>query len=365
MGHPKLTDFDRTPFLAIWETTRSCALVCKHCRASAILGRDADELTTEEGKKLLSDTAAMGTPIFILTGGDPLNRPDLSELVRHGKSVGLRMGTIPAATDNLTPARLRSLKDAGLDQVAFSLDAPDAELHDRLRGVPGSFAKTMQGAVWAREAGLPLQINTCFSRENAGTVEAMVKLVSSLGIVFWEVFFLIPIGRGSELTGLSAEEFEGVFERMHRLNSEVEFVIKLTEAPHYRRWVIEREKDAPNAEERIQRVIARERGVRGAIGLSPKSVNAGKGFVFISYRGEVCPSGFLPLPAGNVRQDDIAAVYRDAPLFKQLRDPKLLKGKCGRCPYADVCGGSRARAYAVTGDPLATDPYCAYEPPVK
>lgn len=364
-GHPGRTDFSKAPFLAIWETTRSCALVCTHCRASALYGRDPRELTTEEGKNLLDQCAGMGIPIVILTGGDPLNRPDLSTLVRHGKSKGLRMGTIPAATDNITPERIRSLKDAGLDQVAFSLDAPDAALHDALRGVPGSYEKTLHAVALAHQAGLPVQINTCLASQNFGRLEEMVELVKKLDIVFWEVFFLVPVGRGAQLRSISAEQFEQAFERFHRLNSEVEFVIKLTEAPHYRRYVIMKELAArePGAEGRIQHVLARERGVRGAIGLSPKAVNAGKGFVFIDHLGDICPSGFLPLPAGNIRKDALASVYRDAPLFNDLRDAAKLKGKCGWCEFAEVCSGSRARAYAVTGDYLASEPFCAYEPP--
>lgn len=364
-GHPGRTDFSRTPFLAIWETTRSCALTCAHCRASAILGRDPRELTTAEGKGLLGQAAAMGIPIVILTGGDPLNRPDLSELVRHGKSLGLRMGTIPAATENITPARIQELKDAGLDQVAFSLDAPDAALHDALRGIPGSYEKTLRAVELAHQAGLPVQINTCLASQNFGRLEEMVGLVKELGLVFWEVFFLVPMGRGAQLQSITAEQFEQAFERFHRLNSEVEFVIKLTEAPHYRRFVIMKELAArePGAEGRIQHILARERGVGGAIGLSPKAVNAGKGFVFIDHLGDICPSGFLPLPAGNIRKDALASVYRDASLFKDLRDARKLKGKCGWCEFAEVCSGSRARAYAVTGDYLASEPFCAYEPP--
>jgi len=364
--HPGRTDFSRAPFLVIWETTRSCALVCLHCRTSALLGRDPKELTTAEGKDVLEQTARMGTPIFILSGGDPLNRPDLEELIRHGKSRGLRMGTIPAATDNVTPARIRALKDAGLDQVAFSLDAPNAQVHDEMRGVPGSFEKTMQGVRFAHEAGLPLQINTCLASRNFGRLEEMIGLVKRLEIVFWEVFFLIPIGRGAALQSLSAEQFEAAFERLHRLNSEVDFVIKLTEAPHYRRYVIMKEMASGTpegtAQERIKRVLARERGVRGAIGLSPQAVNAGKGFLFIDHQGGICPSGFLPLPAGNVRTDKLADVYRKSRLFLDLRDASKLKGKCGYCDFAEICSGSRARAFAVRGDYLAEEPFCAYVP---
>ena len=363
-GHPAPVDFGRAPFLACWETTQSCGLACSHCRADAILRRDPRELTTEEGKRLLEEAAGMGTPIFILSGGDPLNRPDLEELVRHGKRAGLRMGTIPAATASLTRERILSLKRAGLDQMALSLDGPTPELHDGFRGVPGSYARTIEGASLIREAGLPLQINTCFAAWNFQHLEEMVALVRRLGVVFWEVFFLVPIGRGQNLQSLSPGQFEAVFERLHRLNTEESFVIKLTEAPHYRRFVINKERaaGAEGAAERIRRVLARPRGVGGGLGLSPEAVNAGKGFVFIDYLGNICPSGFLPIPAGNIRKDSLAAVYRDSPLFKELRDPKLLKGKCRFCEFAAVCSGSRARAWAMTGDYLAADPYCAYIP---
>ncbi|MFI5345566.1 MAG: TIGR04053 family radical SAM/SPASM domain-containing protein [Elusimicrobiota bacterium] len=363
-ARPLAVDFDHAPFLVIWETTRSCGLACKHCRAEAILGRDPGELTTEEGKDLLSQIAAMGTPIAVLSGGDPLNRPDLEELVRHGKSVGLRMGTIPAATANLTRERVRALADAGLDQIAFSLDGPTAAAHDSFRQVAGSFAKTLEGAAYAREAGLPLQINTCFATWNLPHLEEMVKLISSLGVAFWEVFFLVPMGRGRAMECLTAEQFEAVFARLHRLNDEVPFVVKITEAQHYRRHVILKETEGHpgGAAERIKHILARPRGVAGGMGLSPQAVNSGKGFAFVDYRGAICPSGFLPVPAGHIRKDRLADVYRDSPLFRDLRDPRKLKGKCGVCEFAAVCGGSRARAYAMTGDYLETDPFCAYEP---
>ncbi|MFI5349501.1 MAG: TIGR04053 family radical SAM/SPASM domain-containing protein [Elusimicrobiota bacterium] len=361
---PRAVDFGQAPFLVIWETTRSCGLACKHCRAEAILGRDPQELTTEEGKSLLSQIAAMGTPIAVLSGGDPLNRPDLEELVRHGKSAGLRVGTIPAATSNLTRERVRALADAGLDQIAFSLDGPTAQTHDTFRQVAGSFAKTLEGAAFAREAGLPLQINTCFASWNLPHLEEMVKVVSSLGVAFWEVFFLVPMGRGRAMESLTAEQFEEVFARLHRLNDEVPFVVKITEAQHYRRHVILKETEGHpgGAAERIKHILARPRGVAGGMGLSPQAVNSGKGFAFVDHHGEICPSGFLPISAGNIRRDRLDAVYRDSPLFRDLREPARLKGKCGVCEFSAVCGGSRARAYAMTGDYLETDPFCAYEP---
>ena len=362
----KAVDFSLAPFLVIWETTRSCGLACQHCRAEAILRRDPDELNALEGKRIIDQVAEMKTPILILSGGDALMRQDLEELVRYGKSRGLRMATIPAATPLLTRERVRSLKDAGLDQMAFSIDGHTESLHDGFRGVKGSFAKTLEGVSYAHEVGLPLQINTCFAAWNYPYLEDLVALVRSLGVVFWEVFFLIPMGRGMAMQSLTAEQFEVVFERMRRLNDEEPFIVKLTEAQHYRRFVIqkERSKGSGPAESSIEvrRVLARPRGVGGAIGMSPQAVNSGKGFVFIDYHGNICPSGFLPVPAGNIRTHRLPEVYRDSALFRELRDSNLLKGKCGCCEYADICGGSRARAYAVTGDYLASDPFCAYEP---
>lgn len=366
-GHPGAVDFDRAPFLVIWETTRSCGLSCRHCRASAILGRDPDELSTDEGVALLKDVASMGTPIFILSGGDPLNRPDLEELIRAGKDAGLRMGTIPAATGNLTQERILRLKEAGIDQIAFSLDAPTAELHDGFRRVEGSFSKTLQGVAYVHEAGVPLQVNTVLGAWNFEHLEAMIRLVLELKVVFWEVFFLIPIGRGADMRSISPAQFEQAFERLHRLNGETDCVIKLTEAPHYRRYVVQKEEAHSGrggrlASERIRHVLARPRGVGGSLGLSPQAVNAGKGFAFVDHRGDVCPSGFLPIVAGNVRRSSVSRLYRESPVFVALRDPRQLKGKCGACEFARLCGGSRARAAAVTGDPFSTDPYCAYEP---
>lgn len=361
--HPGQVDFSQAPFLIIWETTRSCGLACQHCRADAILRRDPRELDTAQGKDVLDQAAALGTPIFILSGGDPLNRSDLEELVAHGKSVGLRMGTIPAATPNLTQERVKALAAAGLDQIAFSLDGPTPGLHDTFRGVPGSFAKTMEGIKFAHEAGLPLQINTCFAAWNFEHLEAMVALVRSLGVVFWEVFFLIPIGRGEGLGALAPEQFETVFERMYRLNHEERFIVKLTEAQHYRRYVIRLEREAGgDVGARVKNILARPRGVKGGMGMSPQTVNSGKGFLFIDHVGNICPSGFLPLPAGDIRAQSLEEIYRRSPLFLELRDEKGLKGNCGICEFARICGGSRARAYAMTGDYMASDPGCAYVP---
>ncbi len=351
----RIPDFDQAPLLVIWETTQACGLSCRHCRASAQPGRNPGELSSEEGLRLVDAVAEMGTPLFILSGGDPLNRPDLAELVRHGKARGLRMATIPAATEQLTYERLAELKDAGLDQIAFSLDFPRADLHDGFRLAAGAFDRTMQAAGWARRLGLPLQINTTVCGETAPYLAELGHFVANLGIVFWEVFFLVPMGRGKLLRGLSAAECERLFATLWEIESKGRFVLKVTEAPQYRRWVAQHA-----AAERSW--LATVAHAHAPIGLSPKAVNSGKGFLFVSHLGEIFPSGFLPTPAGNVRTMPLARAYRESRVFRDLRDADTLRGRCGRCEFRATCGGSRARAFALTGDAAATDPWCAYVP---
>jgi radical SAM protein len=353
-------DFQQQPLLVIWEVTRACALACRHCRASAIDRRDPRELNTDEGRALLDEIKALGTPIVVFTGGDPLQRDDLEVLIAYGKSIGLRVGTIPAGTPRLTRERLAALQLAGVDQVAFSIDASTAAEHDAFRQVPGSFDLTLQGARWARDLGIPLQINTVFSRHNVHDVENLVALVSTLGIVFWEVFFLVPTGRGSELQSCSAEEYEMIFGHLHRLSKTCGFVIKVTEAQHYRRYVMQQERGPANAAAPVHEIRATG-GHPAGIGRSSKVVNAGNGFCFVDHTGDICPSGFLPLVRGNVRNQRLRDVYREDELFVNLRNPRLLQGKCGRCEFRAVCGGSRSRAWAVHGDPFAEEPCCILE----
>lgn len=364
-------DLDRQPFIVIWETTQACDLACVHCRAEAQPNPLPGELTHAEGFGLIDQVAAMGSPVMVLSGGDPLKRDDLCDLIRHGKSHGLRMGTIPAATPRLTYEAVRELKDAGLDQMALSLDASSAAAHDRFRGVEGAFARVMEAVGWVHEVGLPLQINTVFSASNLDDVDRLIALIQQLGIVFWEVFFLVPVGRGTLVEGLTAEQYELVFAKLYELSLRAPFIVKVTEALHYRRYVLqrqtaERRRDgipsasptAPPAE----RWHGHGGGPNGSIGRSPQVINAGKGHCFISSIGEVYPSGFLPLSVGNIRTTDLATLYRTSSVFRDLRDPNQLKGRCGACEFRSICGGSRARAYAMTGDYLAEDPCCAYVP---
>jgi radical SAM protein len=368
MFKPPAVDFAVAPFLVIWETTQACDLACSHCRASAQPLRHPDELTTAEGERLLEQTAAMGTPVFILSGGDPVKRPDLYHLIRRGKQLGLRMGTIPAATELLTEDLVLQLKDTGLDQMALSLDFPRAELHDAFRGVPGAYERTMNAVEWAHRGALPLQINTTLCGQSAPHLAEMADLVERLGIVFWEVFFLVPVGRGEALGGLTPEQCEDLFEILYGVQKRARFIVKITEGPHYRRYVAQREAAGASggpmhtAGAALPKMLQRSEGPGHTVGLASRGVNAGNGFAFVSHTGEVFPSGFLPLCAGNVRSQGLAEIYRGSELFRILRNPDALVGRCGRCEFRGICGGSRSRAYALTGNYLATDPWCGYEP---
>jgi radical SAM protein with 4Fe4S-binding SPASM domain len=310
----------------------------------------------------------MGTPICVLSGGDPAKRPDLIDLVRYGARTGMQIATIPAATPLLDRPLVVALKEAGLAQMALSLDGPDASAHDAFRGVPGAFARTLEGARYAREVGLPLQINTTFSAANRHQFAAMAALVKDLGAIFWEVFFLVPMGRGVDVAQMNADEFEEMFAQLARFASSVDFIVKVVEAPHYRRYLMQHRIELghggghPGGRPDLPARMSRELQGEGPIGLAARGVNAGKGHLFVSRTGDICPSGFLPLPCGNVRRESIASVYRAHPVFRALRDPSALKGKCGICEFRAACGGSRSRAFAMTDDYLEEEPFCAYEP---
>jgi radical SAM protein len=364
---PKL-DYNKSPFLIIWETTQACDLVCSHCRASAQPDRAPGEVTTEEGESLLRQAKDLGTPIFILSGGDPLKRQDLYHLIRYGADLGLRMATIPAATPLLTEDVVRRLKESGCSQMAQSLDFPTAELHDGFRGVPGAFAKTMQAIEWAHKHKMSVQINTTLTAKTAPYLDDMAELVSRLGIVFWEVFFLVPMGRGESLEGLDAQQCEDLFEILYQVQKRSEFLVKITEAPHYRRFVTQREWEEEGRHSNVKnlpRQLIRTEGPGHSIGLATQGVNSGNGFMFISHTGEIFPSGFLPLLGGHIRKQSLKEVYRESTLFRALRSPDEFKGICGYCEFNRICGGSRSRAYALTGDYMETDPWCAYRPKPK
>jgi AdoMet-dependent heme synthase len=426
--------FSEAPFIVIWETTRACALKCVHCRADAIPHRDPDELSTEEGKRLIDRVAGFGSPppILVLTGGDPLRRPDIPDLVAHATRMGVSCSLTPSGTAAVTIEKLRRLKEAGLARLAVSLDGATPEAHDAFRRVRGSHAYTIRIIEHARRLGLPLQINTTVCRSTVGQLEALAPQIEEMGAVLWALFFLIPIGRAQVDQALSAEAIEAVLQWAAWLSRRVPFGVKTTEAPQYRRVVstvgtgtrasarpcLPQSHDslsvpaAPAVVSTGTRASARpcppqshdslsvpaapgvvSTGTRAGtsaqppdshvalsslaertdittaapatprpVGRASRAVTDGNGFVFIDHVGNICPSGFLPLPAGNVRREDLVTVYREHALFLALRDPEKLGGRCGLCDFRDQCGGSRARAYALTGDPLAEDPGCLYEP---
>ena len=381
-------DYDDAPFLAIWEVTQSCDLACKHCRAAAQPIAHPDQLNHEEAKNLIDQIAEMHIPIFVFTGGDPLKRPDVYDLIRYAASRDVKVALTPSATPLLTRDAIQKLKQAGLVRLGISLDGSTPDIHDNFRGLPGAWARTIQAIEWAGEAGVPIQVHTTISRHNAHDLDNLCSLFEKLNIVMWNVFFLVPVGRGQLDDLLSGEDFERVFAKIYELSQRANFQIKTTEAMHYRRYLLQHNLEErrmghghgsrpTNHESRITNHESRttNHGSQpydpGAPTADPatrnrswatRRVNDGKGFMFISHTGNVYPSGFLPIHAGNVRETPLAEIYRNAPIFKALRDTGQLEGKCGACEFKEICGGSRARAYALTGDPLAQEPCCIYQP---
>ncbi len=356
VGAVKPTDlvYDRAPMLVYWETTMACGLACRHCRAFASPRRAPNELTTAEGLGLLDRLTGFGTPLphIVFTGGDPLRRDDLEDLVAGATERGIGASLAPAVTPDLTIGRLRSLQQAGIQTISLSLDGSSAALHDGLRGVPGTFDMTMDAAQQAAELGMPVQINTLVTDQTAADLPAIYDLLTTKKLLRWSLFFLISVGRGTALSEVSAVEAERLFRWLYPLTKSAPFQIKTTEATHYRRVAIRAmEHEGLTAEQIAHSGVGRGFGIRD-----------GNGIMFISHDGTVHPSGFLPVPVGNVRTEDVVDLYRNHPTFTSLRDVAQLKGKCGICPYVRECGGSRARAYARTGDFLESDPLCVYQP---
>jgi radical SAM protein with 4Fe4S-binding SPASM domain len=339
-------DFDDRPFLVFWEITRACALACRHCRAEAQPQRHPDELDTAQALALILQLAEWKPPMLVLTGGDPLMRRDALDLARVATDAGLNVALSPAATERLLHTDFVEIKAAGVRRMSLSLDGATRETHDAFRGVAGTFDRTLEAVRRAHEAGIELQINTTLARRNIGEYEAFKRLMYELTPAMWSVFLLVPTGRAALDDLPEPEDIERVFEDMAELVGNAPFAVKTTEGHHFRR------------------VLAQKMGVgAGRPGMrSPLGIRDGRGVLFISHTGEVSPSGFLPLTCGNVKDSHPAEIYRGHPLFVSLRDNDALRGKCGSCEFRGVCGGSRARAYAVTGDPLAGDPACIYLP---
>ena len=401
-------NFNESPFIAIWEITRACDLRCVHCRAEAIPNRNPNELTWEQGTKMIDDIASFGDnpPLIVFTGGDPIKAPDLCKYIEYADKKGLRVAVTPSATPLLTREAIFKMRDHGLTRMAISLDGSTAEIHDNFRKQPGSFDHTIRALKDALDAGLTIQVNTTISRWNINDIDDLCELMRSFGLTLWAVFFLVPTGRGAETDICSPEEHEAVFNKLYELQMKGEFDIKTTAAPHYRRVVMQRSMEEGRASDSMRykipdrrsesrddaqptladleaKIAEKSEGTAEAfaeewknrkvmpgawkpdsIGRAGRGVNDANGFVFIDHVGAVHPSGFMPYPAGNVKDESIVDIYRKSGIFTRLRDFKKLKGKCRMCEFRDVCGGARSRSFTVTGDPMASEPYCTHIPEV-
>lgn len=365
-------DVDAQPFLVIWEVTRACDLVCRHCRADAVRTRHPFELTLDEGRTLLDQVARFGPPhpLVVLTGGDPFVRPDLADLVAHGSGAGLSMALAPSVTPRVDGTVLAEMRAAGAKAVSLSLDGPDAAVHDGFRGVDGVFEATLEAAQLVRELGFRLQVNTTVAGSTLAGLPQVLERVLDLDAFLWSVFFLVATGRGTRLRSLDPSETEDV---LHWLADVAHHVaVKTTEAPHFRRVLLQRQSGGPPDPTVLGATYRHLRDGLDALGARrplpqrvprpPIDVNAGRGFVFVDHVGVVYPSGFLPLPVGSVREQSLVDIYRESPALRALRRPDGFGGRCGVCEFREVCGGSRSRAHTVAGDHLAEDPSCAHVP---
>jgi radical SAM protein len=350
-NRPAARDFDTSPLLVFYELTRACDLVCLHCRACAQREPAPDELSTAQSYGLLAQLAAFPVPpLLVFTGGDPFKRRDLVPLAAQAVRLGMEVAVTPSATPLVTRAALGELAREGVARIAVSLDGPDAESHDRFRGVRGSFARTLEIIQDAHEVGFPVQVNTTITPGNWERIDEFAELLDRFEIILWSVFFLVPVGRATEQARLSAEQVEQTFERLWRQTQRRRFAVKTTEAPHFRRFSAQRQK------------LSAKHPALGGSPYASLATNDGKGILFVGHNGVIYPSGFLPITCGQFPRDNVVEVYQQSPLFRALRDADQLQGKCGVCKFRTICGGSRARSYAVTGDPLAAEPDCVYLP---
>lgn len=352
--HSRPLDLTRNPMIIYWEMTQACGLACRHCRAEAVLQRHPDELNYQESRALLKQIVAFGDPLphLILTGGDPMMRPDVYELIDEAVSLGIEVSITPAATQNLTRDVIEKLQAHKIQSLGLSLDGSNAARHEAVRGVPGCFDWTMNAARVAGELNIPIQVNTLVSAETADDLPAIYELLARQRVMRWSLFFLISVGRGKLLEAVSPERGEEIMRWTLDLSRHAPFAIKTTEAPSYRRVALETMRGSGMPAEAIRRSsVYRGFGIRD-----------GNGIMFVSNTGEIYPAGFLPLNVGSVRMGDLVSTYRDAPIMRSLHDPNTFKGKCGYCEYRIICGGSRARAFTHTGDALESDPFCTYEP---
>jgi radical SAM protein with 4Fe4S-binding SPASM domain len=332
--------------------TRACGWKPASARPARSAPREANHFSTAEAFHLIEDVAAMHVPLLALTGGDPLTRPDLFPIIEFASRRSVRTSLTLLPTPNLEADIIAELKACGLIRVGFWLHGSTPALNDSHWGSSGLHRRTLDIIGACHEVQLVVQVNTIVSRWNFQDLDSMIELLTRLDVALWNVVFFVSAGRDETAATLSADEHEEVFAKLYAASRHVHFQIKTTEGQHYQHYLLRQ-----RVKESRGRLTAAE-----VIPCLPKGVNDGKGLVFINYRGEAFPSRYLPLSGGDVTRQSLSEVYRDSSLFVSLRDSSRLKGKCGRCPARNVCGGSRARAYAMTGDLFAADPCCAFEP---
>lgn len=336
-------DYNRAPLVITWEITQACDLSCDHCRAEASPKRSRKELTTAEGIELFEQVTEFDPqPFVVLSGGDPLKRPDLSELLFGAVERGLTPSVTPATTPALDRETVERFADIGIGRMALSLDGATPDSHDSFRGEPGTFEVAVNAAKNARELDVPIQINTTVTASTVDELADIAVWVRDLGAVMWEVFFLVPVGRGTDLEQLKPGEAYDVMKWLYQLDKRVPYRIITVEAPFYRRVAHE----AQNRNNEKNHPVG--------------STGAGNGFIFVSHTGEVYPSGFMPLSVGNVLEQPLVEIYQHAPLLKRLRETRTLTGPCGKCSFASRCGGSRSRALAISGNPFTSDQLCPW-----
>lgn len=358
------------PRLIFWETTAGCNLRCVHCRRITLADQlTPQDLTTAEAFRLIDEIAAIGKPVFVLSGGEPLFRPDIFEIARYATDAGLPVAL--ATNGTLIDADVaRRIKDSGVKRVSISFDGIDAATHDAFRGLPGSFEAAIRGFKALRDVGLPVQINTTVSKHNETQLEGMRELAKDLGAVGLHLFLLVPVGCGMEISDeqmISAQEYERVLNWLYDVEqSEPELQLKATCAPHYFRVMRVRRAEDKRKGIYTELPASHHRQVHGhpnnQMHAATKGCLAGTGVCFVSHRGEVFPCGYLPVEAGSVRREPFGDIWQNSALFNELRNPDLLEGKCGVCQFKSLCSGCRARAYGITGNYLAEEPFCAYEP---
>ncbi|MEM3032222.1 MAG: TIGR04053 family radical SAM/SPASM domain-containing protein [Nitrososphaerota archaeon] len=358
--------FHEAPLLVFWESTKACPLACKHCRADAILKPLPGELTTGEGRLLIEQVASFGDPkpLLVITGGDALMRSDLFELIDYTRSCGVPVAVSPSVSSNLSDDILRRFKEASVKSLSISLDGATAATHEDMRQVPGNFNATLDAIARAVKIGLALQVNTVVWKKNIRELPVIAKLIMDLGVRIWEVFFLIVTGRAVRELDITSQQYEDVVQFLFDV-SRYGLQVRTVEAPFYRRAKMERVNGIKYDGVLYNELVDRLRTLMGEPKREPDRTiiptRDGFGIIFVAYDGTIFPSGFLPYPLSNIRLKSLVEVYKTHPILVKMRHG-LFRGRCGICEYKSMCGGSRARAYAEYGDPLATDPACIYEP---